>query len=152
MRFVHPTDEQVDAVAHWLRPADRLEAKASDGIGASEAVWRSWNASAVRHGIESDDGEVIGLCGVCPDSGAGQIWMLGTEGLTANRSHRLQLARHGREWVDGLLEDWKVLHNWVFAANHASIEWLEFMGFTVWPAQPHGPYSQLFRYFFREAG
>ena len=151
MKFCHPTDDEVAAMAHWLRAADRREAQASHGLGASEAVFTSWNSSLVRWGIEGDDGALVGACGVCPDSGAGQVWLLGTDGLLSSRSHRIQFLRTGRQWVDHLLDDWKLLHNWVFAANHDSVAWLRFLGFTVHTPEPHGPYAQLFRYFCREA-
>ncbi len=151
MRFMDPTDDQVDQLASLLRATDRREVQASDGIGAREAMWRSWKASSVRHGIEGDDGDLVGLCGVCPDAGAGEIWLLGSDGLLATSSHRRQFLRGGRRWVDEQLSEWKLLHNWVFAANTESVAWLRFLGFTVHPAQPHGPYAQLFRYFFKEA-
>ena len=48
-------------------------------------------------------------------------------------------------------ETHNLLHNWVFAANHDSVAWLRFLGFTVHTPEPHGPYAQLFRYFCREA-
>jgi len=151
MRFTDPATDEIEQMATLLRAEDRREAQASHGIGAREAVWQSWSASSERHGIEGDDGALVGLCGVCPDSGAGEIWLLGTDQLIATRSHRIQLARKGRQWVDELLPDWRFLHNWVFAANTQSVGWLRFMGFTVYQAQPHGPYAQLFRYFFKEA-
>lgn len=152
MRLFTPTNEQVDQVALGLRRADRVEAMASDGVGPKAAVWRSWNASAVRHGIEGDDGQIVGVCGVCPDAGAGEIWMLGTDGLLATASHRRQFVRLSIDWVESLLPDWKLLHNWVYAANRKSVEWLRHLGFTVHPAEPYGPYAQLFRYFCKEAG
>ena len=151
MRFIAPTDEQIDALAMTLRATDRREVRASDGIGARVAVWRSWGNSAVRHGIAGDDGALVGVCGVCPDSGAGEIWLLGNDGLLATASHRRQFLRGGRLWVRELLTDWKLLHNWVFAANSQSVQWLRFLGFEVHPAEPHGPYAQLFRYFCRRA-
>lgn len=151
MRFTNPDTDELSEMASLLRATDRREAQASHGLGAREAVLQSWHSSAVRHGIEGDDGRLVGACGVCPDAGAGEIWMLGTDELLATKSHRIQLVRRGREWVDSLLGDWRLLHNYVFAANTQSVAWLRFMDFTVYPAEPHGPYAQLFRYFFREA-
>jgi hypothetical protein len=151
MRFTNPDVDELSEMAGFLRATDRREAQASHGLGAREALLQSWGASTVRFGIEGDDGQLVGACGVCPDAGAGQIWMLGTDQLLATTSHRIQLVRRGREWVDALLDDWRLLHNYVFAANTQSVAWLRFMGFTVYPAEPHGPYAQLFRYFLREA-
>ena len=151
MRFTDPATHDIEHLAELLRTEDRREARASHGLGAREAVWQSWKSSSERHGILGDGGYLVGLCGVCPDSGAGEIWLLGTDELVATRSHQVQLARKGREWVDELLPDWRFLHNWVFAANTRSVAWLRFLGFTVHPAEPHGPYAQLFRYFCREA-
>lgn len=152
MRFTDPSDMEIDALASALRATDRREVQASDGLGAREALWRSWKASSTRHGIVGDDDELVGACGVCPDAGAGEIWLLASDGLLATPSHRRQFLRGGRAWVNELLGDWKLLHNWVYAANTQSVEWLRFLGFTVHPAEPHGPYAQLFRYFCRRAG
>ena len=152
MKFCHPTDQEVAELARCLRASDRHEAKASHGLTAAEAVRISWGGSLARWGIEGDDGDLVGVCGVCPDAGAGEVWLLGTDALLATRSHRLQFVRSGRQWVDHLLGDWRLLHNWVFATNRDSVAWLRFLGFTVHPAQPHGPYAQLFRYFHRSAG
>lgn len=152
MRLFAPTDEQIAEVAARLRRSDRVEAMACEGIGPKTAVWRSWEASDVRHGIEGDDGQIVGVCGVCADAGAGEIWMLGTDALMATASHRRQFIRLSQQWIEDLLLDWKLLHNWVYAANRKSVAWLRFLGFTVHPAEPHGVYAQLFRYFCREAG
>ena len=145
-----PTDDQVQEVALNLRTSDLIEAVNSGSCSGGDAVWGSWQASSVRHGIEGDDGQIVGVCGVCRDGPAGEIWMLGTDGLMATPSHRRQFVRLSQQWIDELLLDWRVLHNWVFAANRKSVAWLRFLGFTVYPAQPHGPYAQLFRYFCRE--
>lgn len=145
-----PTDDQVQEVALNLRTSDLIEAVNSGSCSGGDAVWGSWQASSVRHGIEGDDGQIVGVCGVCRDGPAGEIWMLGTDGLMATPSHRRQFVRLSQQWINELLLDWRVLHNWVFAANRKSVAWLRFLDFTVYPAQPHGPYAQLFRYFCRE--
>lgn len=150
MRLFMPTDDQVQEVALNLRGSDWNEVTNSGYDSGLVAVWSSWRASSVRHGIEGDDGQIVGVCGVCKDGPAGEIWMLGTDGLMATASHRRQFVRLSQQWIDELLLDWRVLHNWVFAANRKSVAWLRFLDFTVYPAEPHGPYAQLFRYFCRE--
>ena len=145
-----PTDDQVQEVALNLRTSDLIEAVNSGSCSGGDAVWGSWGASSVRLGIEGDDGQIVGVCGVCKDGPAGEVWMLGTDGLMATPSHRRQFVRLSQQWINELLLDWRVLHNWVFAANRKSVAWLRFLDFTVYPAQPHGPYAQLFRYFCRE--
>lgn len=152
MRLVQDaTDEEIDMVANNLRESDKREIRAGERIPAPDALWRSWEHSQERHGIRGDDGHLVGVCGVCPDAGAGEVWMLGTDELLASKSHQLQFPRLSRQWVDGLVSDWRLLHNWVYAANSRSIQWLRFLGFTVFAPEPHGPYAELFRYFAREA-
>lgn len=87
----------------------------------------------------------MGICGV----NNGVIWLLGTEGLFSTNSHVQQFIRGGRPWVNGLVEDWGCLHNWVSHKNRQSIRWLRSLGFEVWEPEPFGPFAQLFCYFER---
>jgi hypothetical protein len=147
MRWAHPTPGRLERLAANLREQDRIEVMASDGLTPAEAVYSSWRGSHICRCILGDDGQEVGICGVNGEV----IWLLGTAELTSTRSHRLQLARRGREWVDELMETHKRLHNLVFAANVESVRWLQSLGFTVYPPVPHGPSAQLFSYFERVA-
>ncbi len=99
--------------------------------------------TAGARAILGDDESVVGLFGLAD----GMIWLLGTDGLTGTKSHRRQLARGGRQWVDELRQKGEEAHNWAFSANSVAIQWLKSLGFTVHQPAPHGPYGMLFSYF-----
>jgi hypothetical protein len=151
VRWVPPTIERLEEIAAHLREADRREVLASSGLGGREALLTSWKHSTECRCIEGDAGNPVGACGVNRST----IWLLGTDELLSTRSHRLQFAREGRKWVDGLIRDAIIegrpplLENMVCHRNAAAIRCLEFLGFEVFPPVPVGPTLELFSYFRR---
>lgn len=136
-------------VARHLRQIDQQELWASEGRTPLYACMEACRHADICIGIAGDDEQMVGLAGV----NGHVIWMLGTEGLTATESHRRQLARGAKAWIASVVQEklqergQVLLHNWVHAKNIDSIRWLETLGFTVHPPEPHGPSLQLFRYF-----
>lgn len=136
-------------VARNLRASDRDELQASEGRDPFTACMEAFRHSEDCIAIVGDDERVAGLAGV---SGH-YIWMLGTNQLTRTESHRRQLARGAKVWINAMVQrrleerGQVLLHNWVHAKNIDSIRWLRSLGFTVHPPEPHGPSLQLFRYF-----
>jgi hypothetical protein len=146
MRWVEANEDMAFDVGFALREQDREEVKLSHGLDGLEAVLDSYLYSDICRGIEGDDGTVVGLTGLCGD----RIWLLGTEGLTATKSHRWQLCAHGREWVEYCLRHVGApIGNYVYAKNLRSIKWLRSLGFTVLPPAPLGPGCSLFCEFWR---
>lgn len=149
MRTAEPDRAYARFVARNLRQADQLELWASEGRRPFDACMDAFRFSDECIAIVGDDNRVVGLAGV----NGHYIWMLGTNRLTSTESHRRQLARGARRWIDSLVqrrmetEGRVLLHNWVHAKNIESIRWLESLGFTVHQPEPHGPSLQLFRYF-----
>jgi hypothetical protein len=148
MRWVEPTRDRVEYVAQRLRKSDQDEVFNSDGITGEQAVWESWAESDLCRCIEGDDGTPVAICGV----NKGVIWLLGTDELFASTSHVRQFIKGGKPWINGLVDDWGCLHNWVYGKNTQSMKWLRSLGFTIHPAEPYGPFSQLFCYFERRKG
>lgn len=143
MRWVIATDAHAIAVARSLRPCDVHELRMAGYQDPEEECMMSYFHTPHARAILGDDDEPVGLFGL----GGEIIWMLGTEALTATRSHRRQLARGARGWVDQLRRDRAVAYNWAFSANATGIRWLQSLGFRVHAPEPHGPYGMLFRYF-----
>lgn len=149
MRIVEPCRAYARYVARNLRKADQAELWASEGRSPFDACMEAFQLSDDCIAIAGDDEQVVGLAGV----NGHYIWMLGTDRLTATESHRRQLARGARRWIDAMVQSrleargQVLLHNWVHAKNIDSIRWLESLGFTVHQPEPHGPSLQLFRYF-----
>jgi hypothetical protein len=109
----------------------------------------------MRRGIEVSafaltclfDGEPVAMFGVVPAStltGRGVPWMVAS--ATLDRHQRLFL-RHCRPAVEQMGRMFRHLCNHVDARNTKAVRWLAWLGFTVHPAQPHGPDRLPFHYF-----
>lgn len=146
MRWINATDEVVNFIARNVRAQDDEEVRLSHGINGSTAVLSSWAYSQYCQAIEGDDGTPVGVTGLVNNT----IWLLGTEGLTATRNHRLDLIHRGREWVDYCQSrvDGRI-GNYVYAKNRMSIRWLKHLGFHVSQPEPYGPSAALFCPFWR---
>ena len=114
-------------VVENMREMDRLETYYQTDMTPEDALSVTFLGSQINMTIASDDDEPIGLCGVFKD---GCIWCIATDELFDNKKYRIQLIRHGREWVDKLLESYKILYNYVYAENTSAIKWLKALGFT----------------------
>lgn len=146
MKLVEPDIEAIYYVANHLRPQDDLEARLGWAMEGAAAVLTSAADSQILTVIEGDEGEPIGVAG-CVEN---RIWMMGTEGLTATKSHRLQLCSLGRRWVNHCLKRLDMpIGNHVYAKNRRSIRWLRHLGFQVESPRPFGPSCALFCPFWR---
>ena len=124
-------------VVENMREMDRLETYYQTDMTPEDALSVTFLGSQINMTIASDDDEPIGLCGVFKD---GCIWCIATDELFNNKKYRIQLIRQGREWVDKLLESYKILYNYVYAENTSAIKWLKALGFTF--VNLHESYGQ----------
>lgn len=148
MHWAYPSTERVELVANSLRPQDELEVWLSDGVTGYEAVMGSYYDSTISRVIMSDDSTPVGVTGVCGD----RIWLLGTAGLASSKSHRWQLAVHGRQWVKHCIDVvGGPVGNHVYAENRLAIRWLKHLGFVVKEAAPYGHKAAAFCEFTRFA-
>ena len=146
MQWALSSAEKVEQVANNLRVEDETEVWLSDGVTGYDAVMESFYMSSISRVILGDDYAPVGVTGVCGD----RIWLLGTPGLTESKSHRWQLAVHGREWVKHCLEVVGTpIGNFVYSENRAAVRWLKHLGFVVEPPKPYGIEGALFCRFWR---
>lgn len=146
MRFVKPTKEMAIDIGLGLRAEDELEVRLSHNVDPVTAMLESFINSDICDALEGDDGTPVGMCGVARQ----QIWLLGTDNLTINKSHKKFLCIDGKEWVETCLKKvGKPLGNWVYAENKKSIKWLKYLGFTVNDPRPYGHNRALFCQFWR---
>ena len=129
--------EDFKFVVENMREMDRLETYYQTDMTPEDALSVTFLGSQINMTIASDDDEPIGLCGVFKD---GCIWCIATDELFDNKKYRIQLIRQGREWVDNLLESYKILYNYVYAENTSAIKWLKALGFTF--VNLHESYGQ----------
>ena len=119
--------EDFKFVVENMREMDRLETYYQTDMTPEDALSVTFLGSQINMTIASDEDEPIGLCGVFKD---GCIWCIATDELFNNKKYRIQLIRQGREWVDKLLESYKILYNYVYAENTSAIKWLKTLGFS----------------------
>lgn len=135
-KIEHATKADLDFVLAHMRQADVDEVYATVGTGPVHAL----------AGVEKQedcyigkwDEEPVAVMGVVPRSlitGGGTIWMLGTDGI--NR-HKIAFLKHGRRWVESMLQKYGELSNYVDARNTVSINWLKWLGFKIEDPQPYG--------------
>jgi len=148
MDWSYPSSDRVEHVANNLRPQDQLEVLLSDGVSGYDAVMESYYQSTIARVILGDNSAPVGVTGVCGD----RIWLLGTTELANTKSHRWQLAVHGRQWVKHCIDVvGGPIGNHVYAENRLAIRWLKHLGFVVGEPHPYGVQSAPFREFWRSA-
>ena len=123
--------EHIDAVAADMRAEDRREIWASHrhtpaealqrSLGRSELAWTCFvqGVPAFMWGV-SRQGSLI--------SRVGAPWLLGSERIYAVRREFL---KQSRAYVERMQAHFPYLENRVHAANHFSMRWLKWCGFTV---------------------
>ena len=114
-------------VVENMRVMDKIEALYQTGLSPEDALSYTFLGSKTNMTVADDNDQPIGLCGVQKD---GCIWFVATDELFDNKKYRIQLVRQGKEWVDNLLESYKILYNYVYAENSSAIKWLKALGFT----------------------
>jgi hypothetical protein len=146
---------EADYVARALRPADRRELEAAlpleIGVLVHESLKRSVRGGAIRRPAKLQPWEPIALFGIVPWEGmphAARPWLLATPGLDDYRIRLLRLAP--KILADLCMGEYKHLENHVSAENLRSIELIEWLGFTLGPAEPLGHKGALFRRFWKD--
>jgi len=148
MRWIKAEPNLIYEIADNLRKEDAKEVRLSHGVTAEEACTQSYIHSQLIQAIEGDDGDPVGITGVCGN----YIWLLGTDKLTSTKNHRWQLCIYGQEWVEHCLDfSGGMIENYVYSENKTSIRWLKHLGFTIEEAKPYGPEGALFHHFWRTA-
>ena len=90
------------------------------------------------------DGEPMCIFGLTKPSflsTTGHPWMLGTPLL---QKHVRPFGRVSYLVVQHWLKTHDHLYSYVHAPHHRGIRWLRFLGFTIHPAEPFGPYGEPF--------
>ncbi|WP_051547568.1 hypothetical protein [Lysobacter capsici] len=141
-----PTVEDIQSVADRMRLSDVLEVAASHGHPPYNALCAAVAASTISF-TAVIDGVPEGIFGVSHHGGmSAEVWMLGTDGLT--RDPKVFFAETSRI-MDGWLEQFAILHNFVDDENEVSKAWLLKSGFTLGEPVPYGVSQLPFRYFYR---
>lgn len=134
----HP--DHIAPIAATMRPADCFEiwagslTRPEEALNASLALSpKAWTAI-----VDSTPVCMFGAAAVSPLSKRGIPWFLASTRL---ERHRKPFLRHSRAQLDVMATDFPTLSNWVDARNLAAIRWLKWLGFTLYPAVPFGPFG-----------
>ena len=119
-------------LAPKIRQEDRDEIKASDNIGAAEALMtpfqerghRTWSV------IGTEEEYVVGMFGSVPtlDRDYGVAWLLSSDELF---NYKKEFIKQSPEWVAQMGKGYKYLFNYVDVRNDKSIKWLKHLGFKT---------------------
>ena len=122
------------ADARYLAPRLRdIDARECELLGRSSPL------AALTAGVDtgnalsmiSNDDEVMGMFGVAyaGTPGVGAAWMLCSDVLVNDRSHRRQFLREGPAAILWMHKEYPVLFNYILKENRIAIRWLKSLGF-----------------------
>lgn len=142
IKFRPITPEDVAVVREHIRKENVEELQMQDGLELDSIMqWCVDNSALALTG--EFDGEPVCLFGVVDAQmpGEGAPWMFGSSLID---KHAVPFLKASRYVVSRMLQEWAHLQNWTDVRNTRGLRWLKFMGFTIHPAEPHGPKGLLF--------
>lgn len=146
VELVPATWAHVEELAANISEADEDEVFAAVGLRPLAALERIMAGS--RDPMTAlADGQVAAMYGVESANllhPVGVPWLLSTD-LT--EKHWAKTARLSRQWVRYQRQRYDLLVNFVDARHIKAIKWLEWLGFTILPPEPYGPYGLPFSRF-----
>jgi hypothetical protein len=112
-----------------LREADQIEIRAALGKDPNQALMECARV-ADEVNLILEDGEIIGVFGVAVDPMGTYAapWFVCSDKAY---NHKIRLLRFSRFKVAQWLGTYNLLFNYVDPRHTASVEWLEWLGFTV---------------------
>lgn len=135
----------LDELALNMRPEDVAEVAA---LGMLPWQALSKCAMASRDTVAGlADGKVLAVFGTCemPEHpGFTFIWLLSSREAD---HHKMAFARWSKRFVDGQRGRHRILGNFVDARYKKAVEWVRWLGFTVYPAAPLGDQGVPFHWF-----
>lgn len=135
------TKEDCDLLAKHLRKADLEEIAHGSGFPPEVALRFSLACSDYAYTVWLGK-KIIFIFGVCE---GGVPWMMASDLLLQVKR---EFIKECRRFVDAMLQRYGSLENWVWAGNKVHIYWLEWLGFTIEPAQPFGIDGEPFHRFY----
>ncbi len=144
------TEDDLKWLAKHMRQADIDEVWAAGRVRPREAIDRSMDTEGTC-GVGYVDGTPVCAFGIGRLSILnlmGIPWLLGTNDLIVAAPHFL---RRSRDYILAAQDEFRLLENHVDARNTETLKWLNWLDFTVDPAEPFGPDRLPFHRFHWEA-
>lgn len=134
-----------------LRDSDRSEVEAAHGPGnvlaaLTESIRGSFDCRVASVGYgPMPDYALFGCAAHRDHPEVGVPWLIGTSMVDRQR-------RFLTQYIPALVDEWRAMFpalcNFVHTDNTKSIRWLQWLGFTIAPAQPYGPSGEPFHPFY----
>lgn len=136
----------LEALAPIMRQADRDEIWAAAALTPYEGLLVSFQSSLEAWCWLIDDVPacVFGVSAESILSGVGTPWLLSSHLLPRQQ---MAFLRRYRPFLAEMLALFPLLRNWVDARYVQSVAWLRWMGFTILPPAPYGPFHLPFHAF-----
>jgi hypothetical protein len=147
--IVYGTLEHAKILTKNIRPADAREIFAAAARRSAYECIVSLNKLGGDMFTGLIDGEVACMLGVyrpTHTSTKGIPWMLTTKLIDRHPKLFLKGCRDGMEIIKATW-DYSHLENYVDAEYDQAIRWLKWLGFTIHPAAPYGPFGLPFHRF-----
>ena len=115
-----------------LRAEDIEECRASSGLEPGEALAVSVAVSD-EVSVITIDGKIVGLFGLAELTGileGAAPWMLATDALFSIEGVKGLFAKRSKDVIEGMLEKYSLLSNFVAVQNTKAVSWLEWLGFS----------------------
>lgn len=146
LEIVPAVARHIAPIAQTMRAADRFEVWAASLVNPEEALALSLRLSPRAWTALVDDCPLcmFGAATLSPLSKRAIPWFLASDRIDR---HRKLFLRNSKPQLNVLAEQFAVLSNHVDARNHAAIRWLKWLGFTLHPAVPFGPFNLPFHPF-----
>jgi len=128
MIVIPAAHSHAQSLAFSLRKADLRELQATTSEAPIVALDRLLHLSDPCLTVMSDEDEVLGMFGAIPSlSRSGEVWLLGSDGLTSNPRSLLRLTI---EWIARLHHQYNCLWCNVDSRNVMHLRWLCWAGFS----------------------
>lgn len=149
IRFERPTEQHIRFIAANMRDEDAVEVHALGGYTPLDALEISIRNSE-RAVTVLGDGVPLTMLGLVKPillSDIGVPWLLSARQALDYKRQFLELSP---PVIDDMLQTCPKLINFVHSENKLSIRWLKWLGFTIEPAIPMGPFGAMFHPFHKE--
>ncbi len=146
LEIMPATRLDAEKIALNLREADLREVEAST-LETPLAALLECLKYTVAPLVVRKGGEPICMFGVASQTlmaKTGHPWLVATPELDR---HGLWVGKMSRRYLDAMQMAYNHLTNFVDARNTTAVRWLEWLGFTVYDPEPHGPLQLPFHKF-----
>ncbi len=144
IKIMPATIEDARRIADDVREADRVELYAAAGHTPLEAMQIGISSGEAFTGFV-DDVPVI-MWGVCGSvlGFVGTVWMVGANMLEKYPMHFLRRCKNS---MMKMFENYDILENYVDVRNKKAIQWLRWLGFTIFEPEKYGLFRHEFHRF-----